>query len=159
MNRRHCFRFVAASAAAAWSTRVLAHHGWSSFDQERPLYLQGRVVEVRWRNPHAELVIDVPAGLSLPSGLAERRIPAQSAPIDAGSVLAKASLPRRRDQRWELELAPLFRLSQWQLDPVAEGTQVEVVGFGFRDERGPALLRVEFLFVDGRAYALRSSPA
>ena len=30
-----------------------AHHGWSSFDQDRPIYLEGTARDVKWRNPHA----------------------------------------------------------------------------------------------------------
>ncbi|HYF44430.1 MAG TPA: DUF6152 family protein, partial [Ramlibacter sp.] len=42
-------------AAAALPGVSLAHHGWSSFDQDRPVYLEGKVVRSRWQNPHAEL--------------------------------------------------------------------------------------------------------
>lgn len=159
MNRRQCLRLCAVSGITGWSGQALAHHGWSSFDQDRPLYLEGRAVEVRWRNPHAELVLELADGLTLPADLARRTIPAQSAPVDAVAVLSKATLPRRRDRRWNVELAPLFRLGQWQVGEVAVGTPLSVVGFALRDERGEALLRAEYLFVDGKAYPLRSSPA
>ena len=33
------------------------------------------------------------------------------------------------------------------------------LGFTFKDEKGDAVLRAEYLFVDGKAYGLRSSPA
>ena len=36
---------------------------------------------------------------------------------------------------------------------------VSVVGYGLKDEKGEAVLRVEYLFVDGKTYALRSGPA
>ena len=32
-----------------------AHHGWSSFDEAGPVYLEGVVKEVKWQNPHAEV--------------------------------------------------------------------------------------------------------
>ena len=41
-----------------WGGAAWAHHGWSSFDQERPIYLEGRAADVKWRNPHAELVLE-----------------------------------------------------------------------------------------------------
>ena len=40
-----------------------------------------------------------------------------------------------------------------------EGAALGVVGFAFTDERGEALLRAEYLFLDGQTYGLRSSPA
>ena len=45
--------FLLAAVAAPFAAR--AHHGWSSFDQDRPLFLQGLVTAVSWQNPHAEL--------------------------------------------------------------------------------------------------------
>lgn len=139
--------------------RVHAHHGWSSFDLERPIYLEGQVVESRWRNPHAELVIETPAALALPADLKQRSLPAQTAGIDGTAMLAKAQLPTRKDRRWELELAPLTRMRAWQVEEIRTGAQVAAVGFTFKGEQGEALVRVEYLFADGKAYGLRSSPA
>lgn len=139
--------------------RALAHHGWSSFDLDRPLWIAGRVVESRWRNPHAELVVETPAQPALPADLRQRALPAQRAAVDGPGLLARAALPRRTDRRWTLELAPLTRLNAWQLEAVPVGADVEALGFSFRDEQGEALLRVEYLFVGGKAYGLRSSPA
>lgn len=136
-----------------------AHHGWSSFDQDRPIYLQGRVHSVRWQNPHAELVLELPASLSLPADLARRTLPAQSAPVDGKALLAKAQLPRRQDRRWEIELAPLSRMQAWKVAPLQVGDEIAVLGFTFQDEKGEAILRVEYLFVGSQVYGLRSSPA
>jgi hypothetical protein len=36
---------------------------------------------------------------------------------------------------------------------------LSVVGFTFLGEKGDPVLRVEYLFLDGKAYGLRSSPA
>ncbi len=136
-----------------------AHHGWSSFDQDRPLYLQGRVQSVRWQNPHAELMLELPASLSLPADLAQRTLPAQTAPVEGKALLAKAQLPRRKDRRWEIELAPLSRMQAWNVTPLKVGDEIGVLGFTFEDEKGEAILRVEYLFVGAKAYGLRSSPA
>ena len=51
------------------------------------------------------------------------------------------------------------RMQAWQVPEIKPGTAVSVVGFGLRDEKGEAVLRAEYLFVDGKAYGLRSSPA
>ena len=48
---------------------AFAHHGWSSFDQERPIWLEGKVMKVAWRNPHAELEL---TALELPRALEVR---------------------------------------------------------------------------------------
>jgi len=154
MKRRTLLLGVAGSPALA-----LAHHGWSSFDQERPLYLEGKVVSVRWQNPHCELQLEVPAGLKLPADLVSRPVPAQSAPVDGKALLAKAQLPTRKDKVWEIELAPLTRMEAWKVAPLQPGATISVVGFTFNQEKGDPVLRAEYLFVGGKAYGLRSSPA
>lgn len=136
-----------------------AHHGWSSFDQDRPLYLQGRVQSVRWQNPHAEVMLELPPNPSLPADLTLRVLPAQTAPVDGKALLGKAQLPRRKDRRWEIELAPLSRMQAWNVTPLQPGDEISVLGFTFQDEKGEAILRAEYLFVGARAYGLRSSPA
>ncbi|MEV5827641.1 hypothetical protein AB0L25_18930 [Spirillospora sp. NPDC052242] len=49
---------------------MLAHHGGGgSYDASRPLYLRGRVIQARYGFPHAQLRIEVPANLTVPSRL------------------------------------------------------------------------------------------
>ncbi len=136
-----------------------AHHGWSSFDPDRPIWLEGRVTQVRWRNPHAELELEVPEGLKLPADLASRPLPAQAAAVDGKSLLARAMVPRRKDRRWQVELAPLTRMEAWKVEPLQAGATIGVLGYTFQDERGEAVLRAEYLFVGGKVYGLRSGPA
>src|SRR3989344_4081147 len=102
LQRRHV---LLAATGIPWGAR--AHHGWSSFDPDRPIYREGTVRKVRW----------------------------------------------------EVELAPLTRMQAWQVQEIKPGTAVSVVGFTLREEKGDAVLRAEYLFVDGKAYGLRSSPA
>ena len=158
MNRRNLITTVLSIPAAHWPLAALAHHGWSSFDQERPVYLEGKVVQAKWANPHAELDIELPPALRLPTDLASRSVPAQTAPVDGKAMLAKTVLPTRKDRKWELELAPLTRMEAWKVAEIKVGAQVAAVGFTFKDEKGDATMRVEYLFVAGKAYALRSSP-
>lgn len=137
-----------------------AHHGWSSFDQNRPLYLEGKVAQVAWRNPHVELKLDLPAnGLKLPVDLASRSVPAQAAPVDGPGLLKATQLPTRKDRRWEVELAPLSRVQAWGVPEIKVGDTVALVGFTFAGEKGDAVLRAEYIFIGGKAYGLRSSPA
>jgi len=145
---------VAALALGALPAR--AHHGWSSFDQQRPLYIEGRVRSVQWRNPHAELVVEVGA-LALPADLAQRRLPAQAQGVDAAAILARVRLPAPAAGDWEVELAPLSRMAAWQISPLEAGDRVELIGYAGVPGR-PRLMRAEYLIVDGRAYGLRSAP-
>ena len=141
------------AALPAW-----AHHGWSSFDQTRPIYLEGRAAKVAWRNPHAELELDLAADLKLPADLATRVLPAQAAAVDAQAVLKAAALPTRRDRRWQVELAPLTRMDAWKVPEIKAGDSLALLGFTFTGEKGDAVLRAEYLFLAGKIYGLRSAP-
>ncbi len=154
MHRRHLM--LTALTLPVWAH---AHHGWSSFDQSRPIYLAGRVAKVKWQNPHAELELELPANPLLPADLTRRVLPAQTAPVEGPALLAKTVLPTRKDRRWEVELAPLTRLSAWRVAEIQPGAEVAVVGFTFTGEQGAAVLRAEYLFVGDQVYGLRSSPA
>jgi hypothetical protein len=153
-------RTLMAATPALFTLPAWAHHGWSSFDQNRPIYLEGTAREVRWRNPHAELKLELPAaGLKLPADLASRAVPAQSSPVDGAGLLKAAQLPTRKDRSWDIELAPLSRMGAWQVPEIKNGDAMAVLGFTFAGEKGDPILRAEYLFVGGKVYGLRSSPA
>lgn len=154
MQRRS---LLAAALAAPLAAR--AHHGWSSFDQSRPIWLEGHATQVAWRNPHAELKLELPVDLKLPPDLAGRALPAQSAGVDGAALLKAAQLPTRNDRLWEIELAPLTRLNAWKVPEIKVGDALGVLGFTFTGEKGDAVLRAEYLFLGGQVYGLRSSPA
>ena len=137
-----------------------AHHGWSSFDQDRPLYLAGTIKATRWNNPHAELTVVVPADLKVPADLAARPLPAQSQTVDGSAILKKASAPAPSAGEWTLELAPLFRMNAWGMrDAPREGARVEAIGYAGSSLSGKQFVRVEYVWIDGKAAGLRSSPA
>jgi hypothetical protein len=146
-------------AAMVSPMAALAHHGWSSFDQDKPVYLEGRVKTVRWANPHAEVVIEVDAGMKLPADLTRRSLPAQSQSIDGAAILEKTRLPEAAPGDWTIEFAPLFRMNAWGVREPKAGDRIEVVGYIAPKLAGGRLLRVEYLFADGKVYGLRSSPA
>lgn len=158
-GRRAALATLAAASALPLYRPAAAHHGWSGFDQGRPLYLAGTVRTVRWANPHAEIELELSPNLELPRDLAARTLPAQTAPVDGKAMLAATALPRRRDRVWSVELAPLFRMQAWGVEPLRPGEPIELIGFTHRDEQGPAVLRAEYLFRAGRVFAFRSSPA
>lgn len=158
IHRRQTLQLIAASALpASWA--AMAHHGWSSFDLDRPIYLEGKASKVKWQSAHTEVLLELTPNLKLPTDLASRIIPAQTAAVDAPALLKKAVLPKRADKSWEIELAPIFRMEAWKVAEIKPGQSVAVLGFTFKDEKGSATLRAEFLWIDGKTYALRSSPA
>ena len=155
MQRRSWLVLSAAGLALpAW-----AHHGWSSFDQTKPVYLEGKAAKVVWGNPHTGLDLELNTDLRLPADLASRPLPAQSATVDGAALLKAARLPTRKDKRWEIELAPITRMQAWKVAEIKPGDNVAVLGFTFADEKGAPVLRAEYLWVAGQTYALRSSPA
>lgn len=137
---------------------VSAHHGWSSFDETKPIYLEGVVKSVAWQNPHAEFMLEV-NGAAPPAALTRFAVPKQSATVDAIMVLGTAKAPTRKDKVWEVELAPITRMDAWKVSPVKVGEKISVVGYTHKDEKGEAILRVEFLIGNGKVTPLRSSPS
>ena len=45
--------FAAAALIAAIPAVAYAHHGWSSYDESKPITLTGPLQQVSWSNPHA----------------------------------------------------------------------------------------------------------
>ena len=154
MKRRY---FVHLTIGALLAAPVLAHHGWSSFDQDKPLYLSGTLTQVRWQNPHTEVMLRVDA-TKLPEGIASRTVPAQQQSVDGAGILKKVQVPANAAGVWEVEFAPLSRMQAWGLSqPPKVGDRIEVIGYGLADDN-KRLLRAEYLFINGKAYAFRSSP-
>jgi hypothetical protein len=150
-------RFFVAAALAAGALPVLAHHGWSSFDQGKPLYLAGTVKSVRWQNPHAEVVLSVAPNLALPADLATRQAPPQSQNVDAAAIFKTAALPGQPAGEWEVELAPLSRMTAWNAPELKAGERIEIIGYALSGG-SKRVIRVEYLMAGGRIYGLRSSP-
>lgn len=159
MHRRDLMLAAVATAGASFGPLARAHHGWSSFDQARPIYLEGRARNVAWRNPHAELTLELAEPLRLPADLATRAVPRQTASVDGAALLKAAQLPRRQDKRWAIELAPLPRMNAWGVPTLQDGDDLALLGFTFIEEKGEAILRAEYLFLGDKVYGLRSSPA
>lgn len=158
MDRRFFVLGATALASGLASQRSLAHHGWASFDETRPLYIAGKVKAVKWQNPHAEIVITVPADAGLPPDLAKRSVPSQTSPVDGAKILSAAVLPRKRGD-WTIELSPMTRIQAWKVPEPRVGDSVAAVAYSFKDEKGDAFARVEYLIVGDRLYGLRSNPA
>jgi hypothetical protein len=153
MHRRTLILASGFVPALAW-----AHHGWSSFDPDRPVWLEGRAQRVKWQNPHAEFELERTLA-AVPADLARRSYPAQSSRVDGAALAAKATVPSRQDRLWTVELAPLSRMNAWKVPEIQPGEPVGVLGFTFKEEKGDPLVRGEFLFLRGQVYGLRSGPA
>jgi hypothetical protein len=154
MKRRHV---LFAGTSALLLPRAMAHHGWGSFDESQPIYLEGVVKQVTWVNPHATLVIEMPANAALPADLASRKLPAQERAVDAAAILSKTRAAAKRGE-WTVELAPLNRMQAWQVPETKVGERVALIGYTYANEQGPQRLRAEYLFAGGQAYGLRSLP-
>ena len=50
-------------------------------------------------------------------------------------------------------------MEAWKVAEIKPCQPVAAIGYTFPGEKGEAVLRVEYLFADGKAYGLRSSPA
>ena len=48
-----CGLLLSLSAGPLW-----AHHGWSAYDAEKPVKLETALVDVQYRNPHAQVSIE-----------------------------------------------------------------------------------------------------
>jgi hypothetical protein len=156
MNRR---RFVVVIPTLILAPALArAHHGWSRFDETKPIYLEGTIKTVKWQDPHAEVTMEINHAAP-PAGLASLASPKQQANVDAKTVLGRAVTPTRKDKLWEVEFAPIFRMGAWKTTEPKPGDKLAVVGYTFADEKGSATLRVEFWIQADRAVPMRSMPA
>ncbi len=158
MKRRDLISTLPAFGLLSLAPPAWAHHGWSSFDESKPLYLSGKVKAVKWQNPHAEIVITVTTDAVLPADLVQRKAPAQSnATVNGAKVLADARLPNKRGD-WTIELSPMTRISAWKVPEPKPGDTVAAVAYSFKDEKGDAFARVEYLIIGNQLFGLRSMP-
>lgn len=51
-------RYAVAGLIAALPAAALAHHGWSSYDESKPLTVTGPLKDVAWANPHGTARMD-----------------------------------------------------------------------------------------------------
>lgn len=91
-------RFAIAAAFAAIPAVAVAHHGWSSYDDSKPVTVSGSLQSVVWGNPHGTAKIgwqnktwDVV--LAPTSRMTARGLDAGS--IDKGQKVTLVGYPRR----------------------------------------------------------------
>ncbi|MFS8978858.1 DUF6152 family protein [Cupriavidus necator] len=49
---------TACAALALAALPAVAHHGWSTYDETKPMTVTGKIVESHYENPHAHIRID-----------------------------------------------------------------------------------------------------
>jgi len=47
-----------AAIAAALATPAAAHHGWGSYDATKTVTIEAVILDVKYENPHAEIVLE-----------------------------------------------------------------------------------------------------
>jgi hypothetical protein len=126
LHRRYdVLLLIIAAAAAALVTVVgsaFAHHGFGGrYNLAEPVWIEGIVREAYFGQPHAELLIEVPAELSLPQDAPD--LASAASFLDAAALTV---LPETMGQTVEVELPPTqqyFSLG----DRVAIGDRIAVV--------------------------------
>ena len=85
-------------AATLCALPALAHHGWSEYDQERPLKLTGKVLESGYEHPHGHIRLETPGKtwrvvLAPPSRMQARGLPPEA--IKAGATVTVEAYANR----------------------------------------------------------------
>jgi hypothetical protein len=91
-------RALIAAALAALPLALQAHHGWSEYDQDKPLKLTGRVLESGYEHPHGSLRLETPGKvwhvvLAPPSRMDRRGVAREA--LVAGILVAVEGFPNR----------------------------------------------------------------
>jgi len=91
-------RLLIAAALAAQPLALQAHHGWSEYDQDKPLKLSGRVLESGYEHPHGYLRLQAPGKVWLvvlapPSRMDRRGLPREA--LVAGIEVTVEGYPNR----------------------------------------------------------------
>lgn len=87
--------FVAAGAG-----RVVAHHGWSEYDNNRTINLTGQIQTVSYQNPHVTIQLETKNGewlavLAPPSRMQRRGLPLDQ--LQVGETLSVVGYPHRSE--------------------------------------------------------------
>jgi hypothetical protein len=128
LTKRISAAALAALFAVAGATTASAHHSFAAeFDSNKPVHLEGTVVEFQWVNPHSWLVIDV----DNPDGTTTQWR------VEGG---APSALLRRG----------------WTKDTLPAGTRVQVDGFQAKDGKPRANAR-NIVFPDGKSMFIGST--
>lgn len=101
MTRRGLVLLLVAAVCAVDARPVGAHHGWSSYDGDKPLTLTGVIRESGYEHPHGHVRLEVDGArtwlvvLAPPSRMENRGLPASA--LSVGTKAAVMGYPSRRD--------------------------------------------------------------
>ena len=59
-SKLHVLRLAAVVALAILATPAGAHHSFAMFDRQKPLVLEGTVLQFQWTNPHVWIQVAIP---------------------------------------------------------------------------------------------------
>ena len=94
-------------AATLCALPAFAHHGWSEYDQEKPLTLTGKVKESGYEHPHGYIRLETPGKtwlvvLAPPSRMQNRGLPREDIKVGSTvSVVAYANRSKPEEARAE----------------------------------------------------------
>jgi hypothetical protein len=132
-----------------------AHHGWGAYDTDRPVYLEGSVVEVRWQNPHPQLILEVTSAAPKPDS-GKIPIPVELDQLGFRQVLADAQAAALG--RYTLDLAPIGRLQNWGMSsPPKRGERIVAIAFPSCSDIG-TVRPVLVVLANGRPVRQQSVP-
>lgn len=85
-------------AATVCALPALAHHGWSEYDQDKPLTLTGKIAESGYEHPHGHVRLETPGKtwivvLAPPSRMERRGLPRED--ILAGATVTVVAYANR----------------------------------------------------------------
>ena len=91
-------RWILIVATAVFSAAALAHHGWSEYDQDKPLTETGIIKEYGYDNPHGFIKLEVSGKLRLvilapPSRMTSRGLPKDA--LKAGNTVTVVGYQNR----------------------------------------------------------------
>jgi uncharacterized protein DUF6152 len=118
--------FAALAVVASGISQSLAHHSASMFDFSKKQTLKGKVVEMRWVNPHVTITLNASAG------------------------------PNEAPAEWLMETTSpgnLVRVGGWRRDVVKPGDQVEILYHPLREEgKNSGLMRQLTVLATGEVF-------
>ena len=96
----HVIRTLMALTALEVSTIALAHHGWSGYDSNTVLNMEGTIREAGYEHPHGFVKLETPGKtwlvvLAPPSRMENRGLPASA--LKVGATARVEGYPNRTD--------------------------------------------------------------
>jgi hypothetical protein len=141
---------VIASAMFALSIApAFAHHSWTSQDTRYAYYLSGTITDVRWGNPHVEVLLKL-GQREVPDGFAARPLPPGADERDGRLSMQSARAYTGRRDVLRLTLAPPEYMARWGLNRrLKVGERIEAVGF-LNTQEPDEIRPVMFWLADGQ---------